>query len=152
MSNGVRLREAPDSDVASDGAFDLGAVGRALWRKKWWLLIPGLVIAGVTIIGVDLITPRFKSKARVLVDTREHAFLRPEADRTAERERAGVDPEAVQSQIQLVLSRDLARQVIRQLKLSERPEFDPALRGFGPLRQVLMMAGLAKDPLRMTSE
>ena len=33
------------------------------------------------------------------------------------------------SQVQLVLSRDLARQVIKELKLGELPEFDPLLRG-----------------------
>jgi succinoglycan biosynthesis transport protein ExoP len=33
----------------------------------------------------------------------------------------------VTSQVQLILSRDLAREVIKQLKLAERPEFDPGL-------------------------
>jgi succinoglycan biosynthesis transport protein ExoP len=152
MSGRVQVREVPNPDTASDGELDLGAVGRALWRKKWWVLIPALVVAVVTFIGVNLITPRFKSEARVLIDTRENVFLRPEAEKTAERERVVVDPEAVQSQVQLVLSRDLARQVIKQLKLNEKPEFDPVLRGFNPLRQVLLLVGLAKDPLRMTPE
>ena len=152
MSSGVRLREVPNPDPASDGKLDLGAVGRALWRKKWWLLIPGLLVAVATVIGVHPITPCFKSEARVLIDTRENVFLRPEADETAERRHAVVDPEAVQSQAQLLLSRNLARQVIRQLKLNEKPEFDPVLRRFDRLRQVLMMAGLVKDPLRMAPE
>jgi uncharacterized protein involved in exopolysaccharide biosynthesis/Mrp family chromosome partitioning ATPase len=152
MSSGVRLRELPDPDPASDGKLDLGTLGSTLWRTKWWVLIPGLVVAAATVIGVNLITPRFKSEARVLINTRENVFVRPEAEKTAERERAVVEAGAVQSQVQLVLSRDLARQVIRQLKLNEKPEFDPVLRGFNPLRQVLMMLGLAKDPLRMTPE
>ena len=33
------------------------------------------------------------------------------------------------SQVQLILSRDLAREIIKKLKLAERPEFDPVLRG-----------------------
>jgi tyrosine-protein kinase Etk/Wzc len=152
MSGGVQLRELPTPDAASDGELDLGAVGRALWRKKWWVLIPALVVAVVTFIGVNRITPRFKSEARVLIDTRENVFLRPEAEKTADRERSVVDPEAVQSQVQLVLSRELARQVVKQLNLNEKPEFDPALRGFSPLRHVLMLVGLAKNPMHMTPE
>jgi len=63
-----------------------------------------------------------------------------------------VDQEAVTSQVQLALSRDLARQVIQQLKLGERTEFDPQLNGVSPLRRVLGLVGLAKDPTRMTPE
>ena len=68
-----------------------------------------------------------------------------------ERDRT-VDPEAVTSQVQLALSRDLARQVIKQLKLGELPEFDSALRGVSLMRYSLGFLGLAKDPLSMTPE
>ena len=39
------------------------------------------------------------------------------------------------SQVQLILSRDLAREVIKKLKLGERPEFDPVLRGSSPIER-----------------
>ena len=45
-----------------------------------------------------------------------------------------VDQEAVTSQVQLILSRDLARDVIKKLKLGDLPEFDPVLRGPSLLR------------------
>ena len=64
-----------------------------------------------------------------------------------------VDQEAVASQVQLVLSRDLARQVIKDLKLAEQPEFDPVLqRRVGCCARSLGVLGLAKDPLKMTPE
>ena len=44
-------------------------------------------------------------------------------------ERGSLDAEAVTSQVQLLLSRDLAREVIKANKLAELPEFDPVLRG-----------------------
>ena len=56
------------------------------------------------------------------------------------------------SQVQLALSRDLARQVIKQLKLGELPEFDSTLRGVSLMRYSLGFLGLAKDPLGMTPE
>ena len=58
---------------------------------------------------------------------RENIFLRPEAEKTMN-ERAVVDIEAITSQVQLVLSRDLAREVITKLKLADVPEFNAALK------------------------
>src|SRR5690606_30318210 len=99
---------------------------------------------------VNMITPLYKSEARVLVDGRENVFLRPNGERPEERN--ALDPEAVTSQVQLLLSRDLARMVIKQNKLAERPEFDPVLRGISPVKMVLGLFGIGRDPFRMTPE
>ena len=138
-------------DAARDGELDLGAVGRALVRKKWWVLGPAFVVAALTFVGVNLVTPKYKSEARILIEGRENVFFRPDADKAAERDRT-IDPEAITSQVQLALSRDVARQVIKALKLGELPEFDPALRGVSLMRYSLGFLGLAKDPLSMAPE
>src|SRR3954471_9636244 len=149
MSEG---RVAVMNDAARDGELDLGAVGRAIVRKKWWVLGPALAVAALTFVGVNLITPKYKSEARVIIEGRENVFLRPDAEKgAAERDRT-VDPEAVTSQVQLALSRDVARQVVKELKLGEMPEFDSALRGVSLIRYSLGYLGLAKDPLSMTAE
>ena len=131
---------------------DLSAVGRALRAKKLWVIGPTILVAALTFAAVNLVTPRYKSEARILIEGRENVFLRPEAERLGDRERAMVDQEAVASQVQLVLSRDLARRVIKDLKLGEQPEFDPVLNGVSVVRQVFAMIGLAKDPLKMSPE
>src|SRR5581483_4909658 len=79
-----------------------------------------------------------------------NVYLRPEADKTTDT--AVVDEEAVTSQVQVILSRDLARRVIQQLKLGERAEFDPVLNGVSLPNVLLGLFGLARDPLRMTPE
>src|ERR1700674_183637 len=107
-----------DPGDSRDRVIELGAVGRALWRKKWWVLAPTLVVAAIAALGVNLVTPRYKSEARVLIERRENVFLRPEGEKSVT-DRAVVDQEAITSRVQLVLSRDVARQVIRQLKLGE---------------------------------
>jgi len=137
---------------ARDGELDLGAVGRALMRKRWWVLGPALAIAALTFVGVNLITPKYKSEARILIEGRENVFFRPDAEKSADRGDRTVDQEAVTSQVQLALSRDLARQVIKQLKLGELAEFDSTLRGVSLMRYSLGFLGLAKDPLSMTPE
>ena len=68
------------NDSARDGELDLGAVGRALVRKKWWVLGPAIAVAALTFVGVNLLTPRYKSEARILIEGRENVFLRPDAE------------------------------------------------------------------------
>jgi uncharacterized protein involved in exopolysaccharide biosynthesis len=140
----------PAFDGFESRSVELGAVGRELWRRKWWVLGPTLAVAAIAAVAVNLVTPRYKSEARALIEGRENVFLRPEAEKTTDR--AIVDQEAITSRVQFVLSRDVARQVIRQLKLGELAEFDPLLRGVSPVAHLLQVVGLAKDPLRMTPE
>jgi len=140
------------SDAARDAELDLGAVGRVLVRKKWWVLGPAIAVAALTFVGVNLVTPKYKSEARILIEGRENVFFRPDADKAAVDRDRTVDEQAVTSQVQLALSRDLARQVIRELKLGDDPEFDPTLRGVSLIRYSLGFLGLAKDPLSMTPE
>ena len=137
--------------IMPTGEIDLGALGRALWRRK--VLIAGLTLAAAAIAfaAVNLITPRYKSEARVLIETRENIFFRPDAEKTIERGTT-VDQEAVTSQVQLILSRDLAREVIKKLKLGERPEFDPVLAGPSLVRTLLSLFGIIRDPMDMTPE
>jgi tyrosine-protein kinase Etk/Wzc len=130
---------------------DLGALGRALWRRKVTILGLTLGAAAIALIAVSLITPKYKSEARVLIESRENIFLRPEAEKTNEPS-ATVDQEAVASQIQLILSRDLARDIIDKLKLGERAEFDPVLHRPSLIRTFFGVLGIGRDPMTMTPE
>ena len=138
------------SSPAIAGDIDLRALGDTLARKRDWIILPTVLAAVLSIAAVNFITPRYKSEARILIDGRENVFLRPNADRAEER--AALDAEAVTSQVQLVLSRDLAREIIKNNKLAERPEFDPVLQGISPLKSLLALSGIGRDPFSMTPE
>lgn len=141
----------PVAAVTEGGDLDMRALGHALVRKRGWIIVPTVLALVLSAVAVNLVTPRYKSEARILIDGRENVFLRPTADRT-EGERSALDAEAVTSQVQLVLSRDLAHEVIAKNKLAERPEFDPVLTGVSPLKSLLAMVGIGKDPFSMTPE
>ncbi len=51
-----------------------------------------------------------------------------------------------------MLSRDLAREIIKTNKLADRPEFDPILRGVSPLKSLLALFGIGRDPFSLTPE
>ncbi|UPT93353.1 exopolysaccharide transport family protein [Bradyrhizobium barranii subsp. apii] len=136
---------------AESGDIDLHALGAVLARKRGWIIVPTVLALVASIAAVNLVTPRYKSESRILIDGRENVFLRPSSDRSTE-ERQSLDPEAVTSQVQLVLSRDLAREIIRKNKLAERPEFDPVLQGISPLKSLAALIGIGRDPFSMTPE
>ncbi|MCK1511178.1 lipopolysaccharide biosynthesis protein [Bradyrhizobium sp. 190] len=136
--------------TSESGDLDLHALGGALMRKRGWIIVPTVLALVASLAAVNMITPRFKSEARILVDGRENVFLRPTGDRNEDR--SALDPEAVTSQVQLVQSRDLAREIIKKNKLAERPEFDPVLQGFSPLKSLLALIGIGRDPLSLTPE
>lgn len=143
---------APVAMAASPelGDVDLRAIWQALVRKRMWVIVPTAIAFVLSLLAVNMITPRYKSEARILIDGRENSFLRPNGERSEER--GNIDAEAVTSQVQLLLSRDLAREVIKANKLAELPEFDSVLRGVSPLRTLLVLFGIGRDPFKMTPE
>ena len=130
-----------------DGEADLRGLGRALWQKKARILGFTLVAAAGAFVVVNAITPRYSSESRLLLEVRENVFLRAEADKN-QGERTTIDPEAVTSQIQLVLSRDLARKVIQAENLTANPEFDSG----SALQGVLSLFGVGRDRSTMSQE
>jgi uncharacterized protein involved in exopolysaccharide biosynthesis len=149
VSESVAATDMPD-DVTAGGDLDFRAIGQALAAKRNWIVVPTVLAAVLSIAAVNMITPRYKSEVRILIDGRDNIFLRPNGERNDDR--SALDPEAVTSQVQLLLSRDLAREIIKKNKLAELPEFDPVLRGLSPLKSLLGLIGIGRDPMSLTPE
>ncbi len=137
----------PPMPAFGGGEPDMRAIGRELWRRKSLILLTTLVVAGIAFVVVNSLAPRYRSEARILLEIKENVFLRAEADKGADR--TALDPEAVSSQVQLVLSRDLARDVIKKEKLAEKAEFDSSA---SITRLLLGAFGLGRDPSTMSAE
>ena len=141
---------ARQARTSESGDIDLRALGDAIKRNRRWIIVPTVAALVLSVIVVNLITARYKSEARILIDGRENVFLRPNSERNEER--TALDAEAVTSQVQLVLSRDLAREIIKKNKLAERAEFDPVLSGLSPIKSLFALFGIGRDPFSMTPE
>ncbi len=140
----------PASGRSADTEPDLPALGAALWRRKWRIIVPTILATLLALAAVQVVTPRYLSEARVIVEARDNIYLRPDLDKDVG-DRT-VDEQAVISQAQLILSRDLAREVIDKLKLGTLPEFDPTLSNIPFYKRVLGALGLIKNPLSMTPQ
>src|SRR6266568_2892319 len=123
---------------------DLRGIGSAIGRRK--SLIGGATLGclALALVFCTFAKPRYMAESRILVENQQSYFTGagPEA-----RESAPVlDSEAINSQIQLLTSRDLARKAVKTLGLQGNPEFDPAARGFGALTRPLILLGLMQNP------
>jgi tyrosine-protein kinase Etk/Wzc len=136
--------------AAPPGEVELRSLRRSLARNRRWIIAPALLSLVISFVAVHLLEPRYESESRILVEQPDSVLPRPNAEPAEER--AVVQAERIASQIQLVLSRDLARDVITNNRLGELPEFDPVLRGVSPLQSLLALVGIGRDPFALTPE
>lgn len=132
-----------------DVDIDLGALVRAIWRRRRQVLLATVASAGLAFVGASMIAPSYKSETRLLIEPREPAYTTG-GDRSAAREPA-IDELDVVSQVQLLRSVDLIKQVARNMKLYELPEFDPAANP-SALSDILVAFGVKKNPLELPPE
>ncbi len=136
--------------TAAGRELDLSTLGRTVSARRWWIIGPTLLCFIGALLFVSFVQPRYTAESKVLVENGENYFTRP--DRTDPLTTTLPDDEAVQSQIQLIQSRDIARAAIRRLDLKGNPEFDPMARGLDPVSRLLVLLGLQRDPIASSPE
>lgn len=109
--------------------------------RPWQIAAPTLVALLLSLATVSLITPRYQSEIRLWTD-----------GGSARVDGRSADAETAAQSIELVQSPDLARDVIAETKLMERPEFDPVRSRPSALRSLASLVGIARDPLANTPE
>ncbi|MFN3686993.1 GumC family protein [Salinarimonas sp.] len=120
---------------------DLGQLILAVARRwKAILLVTALAALGALLFAVTA-EPRYRGETQVILESRETGFTRPIAATADETSRV-IDEQAVTSQVQVIRSRDVAREAVRRLDLVGNPEFDPTVRPMNPITRVRMMLGL----------
>jgi uncharacterized protein involved in exopolysaccharide biosynthesis len=132
----------------ADVDIDLGRLVKAVWEKR--MLVAGLTAAaaGLAFIVTGLLNPLYKSETRLLIETREPVYSSDQNQSNAD---TNFDDRAVTSQVEILRSTDLVKQVARTLDLSSREEFDPAANP-SAISDILVMLGLKKNPLDVPAE
>lgn len=125
-----------------DMALDLGGLLRAIGRSLRWLLPLTLSVTIVVFLGLQFVAPKYKGEARILIESTDNKF--PGASRDVEEQRALLDSEGVASQVQLLMSTDLARRVAKKLDLASIPEFDAQGNG-SLLKSLFSIVGVGGD-------
>lgn len=133
-----------------DVDIDLGRLFRALWERRLRLAAVTAGVAVVAFIGTRMVAPEYKGEAQVLIELRTPDF----SERTQPANTNAdpiLDDLGIASQVQVLQSTDLIKQVAKDLKLSERQEFDPAV-NTSFFKRLLISFGIVKNPLDVSPE
>ncbi|KJS42812.1 MAG: hypothetical protein VR70_03630 [Rhodospirillaceae bacterium BRH_c57] len=103
---------------------DMMDVGRRLWRRKWLILAVALVGTVGTAFLLNRMTPQYQAHSLVMISGQNSNILNLEAVV------AGLpnDVQTIETQTEVLRSRQLVEKVVLDLNLDQQPEFNPALR------------------------
>jgi len=138
------LRTLPGSIPASDTPVTMAQILSALRRHWRWVAVPTALGVMAAVTFVTLATPRYTAEAKLILEARDGFYTRPDKERVTD---PLIDDQAVASQVQVIMSRDLAREAIKRLGLVGNPEFDPMIGEVGPVRRLMMVLGVGKSAL-----
>lgn len=137
-----------DQIAHGDVDVDLGRLFASV-RQKWpRILFAALVITGLVFAVTYTVTPQYRAQTRLLIETRESIYTRPQG--VNDGDRPILDGEGVASQVELITSTEILTRVAEDYNLANRGEF--AGDGGSFLSGLLEMAGLKSAPVEGTAE
>ena len=124
--------------TASPDDIDIMALWRAVMDRKKTLLAAALGVGAVTFFGLTLVTPQYTSTTRLIIENDQSIYDRPTAQQGQSNDVVALlDKEAVNSQVHVLRSVDLAGEVVKKLRLNRSPEFNSSLKAGGFLSSLI---------------
>ncbi|MFI0843213.1 GumC family protein [Mesorhizobium sp. IMUNJ 23232] len=134
---------------ARDVDVDLGRLFASMAKAWKRILLVAIVVSAVAFVLASLATPYYKAETRLLIETRESVFTRPDGQDAGSGQM--LDQEGVLSQVEVITSTDLLAQVAKKFNFASLPEFDAAA-GQSMFTRLLVLAGLKSDPGEIPAE
>ncbi|HEX2256297.1 MAG TPA: exopolysaccharide transport family protein [Afifellaceae bacterium] len=128
----------------SGAELDLFYLLRVLRRRLLVLAILAIAIAATTFLALGFVDPIYTADTQILIEERESPLSRP---RQAPLEPMAIqfDEAAIQSQVEVLRSREIAGRVIDQLDLVQARELDPAAKP-SMLDALMVALGVSRPP------
>lgn len=133
----------------SDVDVDLGTLFASIVRDWKLILAVAIAVTGLAFLAAWLATPHYRAETRILIETTESVFTRPTP--AGESDRPILDEEGVTSQVEVMTSSDLLRQVAEKLELGKLKEFDEQA-SMGMIGRLMVLVGLKSDPGGLAAE
>ena len=138
------------NNTQQDVDIDLAQLFRAVWRRRLRVIAITLAGACLAFILAKVVSPEYRSETRILIEQRAPAFA---ATTTGNDSGSAplLDELNIASQVQILQSADLIKQVITNLKLPEHPEFAAANKS-SALSDILVILHLKRSSLDKAPE
>jgi len=145
------LRGQPvlSSSYSAEQSISIGNLLQGVWRRKLLILCTFVLVMTGVIVSLALTSPRYTPELRILIENNENQFTQSQADAN---QRNTVDESEVASQVQVLLSSDLARKVAHDLNLSQYPEFNPPASGPSLFTSLFTLFGIDNEPTTQSTE
>ncbi len=134
---------------SSSDDIDIAALLRAINRRKIRIALLAIVAGIATYVGLSFVTPQYSSEVRILIEREVNSYKRPADSQITSGQRSQTDQEAVASQVQVLLSRDLAMGAVNTLNLEEDPEFNKDAAASPHWRTMLGFVNLDSRPSKV---
>ncbi|ESY83162.1 chain-length determining protein [Mesorhizobium sp. LNHC221B00] len=136
--------------AAADVDVDLKQLFASLARRWLRTVLVVLVVTGLAFALASLATRHYKAETQVEIVPRESVYTRP-ASNNSDTDKPILDEQGVATQVQIISSNEILKQVAQKLGLEKLPEFNDAL-DMSPLSRLLVLVGLKSDPMEIPTE
>ena len=133
--------ERPEADTQS---IDLARLYRALMARKRWIIIPTAAAFLLSLAYVETTAPRYTGVAKVLIVNQEGYFTQP--DKAVIQQAPELDAEAIASEVEGVMTAQVAQKLVERLNLASNPEYNPELGFLSSLKARLFGPGAPGAP------
>ena len=125
-------------ELTEDTAVDIGGLMALLWRRKLWLVAVPLVATAIAFLVLQTVEPRYRAQTDLYFKGGQE-ILSSGAGDDAQTISRQLDEQGIASQVEIMRSRRIAREVIERFDLAGRLEFNPDGRAsaLGGLKSVL---------------
>ncbi|WP_137929906.1 GumC family protein [Mesorhizobium comanense] len=135
--------------AAADVDVDLGQLFASLARNWLRILIAVLVVTGLAFALASLATKHYKASTQVEIVPRESVYTRPAGNNDGDK--PILDEQGVATQVQIISSNEILKQVAQKLGLSRLHEFDETI-NMSSISRVLILLGLKTDPMDVPAD
>ncbi|MCH4556672.1 exopolysaccharide transport family protein [Mesorhizobium sp. USDA 4775] len=136
--------------AAADVDVDLRQLFASLARNWLRILLFVLVVTGLAFAFVSFATKHYKAQTQVEIAPRESIYTRP-AGSNNDGDKPILDEQGVATQVQIISSNEILKQVAQKLGLARLREFDETI-NMSALSRVLILLGLKNDPMDVPAD
>lgn len=151
MSENSQLRvldkRSLTSVIESQDTIELRTLIRTGWRRKWLILTAVILATALAGLYTTQLVPRYAAETLIMIESRVAKIV----NFNSVMGEIAMDNETINTQIEVLRSRQLARKVIDALRLDRDPEFNPSLRS-DPKLGFLATPSVAADGAELSEE
>ena len=136
--------------AAADVDVDLRQLFASLARNWLRILLFVLVVTGLAFAFASFATKHYKAETQVEIAPRESVYTRP-AGSNNDGDKPILDEQGVATQVQIISSNEILKQVAQKLGLVRLREFDETI-NMSSLSRVLILLGLKNDPMDVPAD